>query len=250
MKKKLVLYLCLVFVLGSCDSEDAPGCIQTKGKEISTEIDLPSFEKIAIKSNVKLYLTYSEKQAVILETGENLVSDVKFSVQDDQLLITNESTCNFFRDYETVKVFVSSPELTEIRNGSPYEIESTNLLSYQNITLISENDKETSYHNDGDFKLQLKADKISIVNNGFSNYFLSGSTNTLKVGFYNGGGRLEAENLIAKNVSIYHRGTNKMIVNPQKSLKGTIYSTGDLISVNHPPIVEVEELYTGRLIFQ
>lgn len=250
MRRKLVLYLCLVFVLGSCNSEDAPGCIQTKGKEISTEIDLPSFEKIAIKSNVKLYLTYSEKQAVRLETGENLVEDVKFAVQGDQLLITNEHTCNFFRDYETVKVFVSLPELTELRNGSPYEIESTNLLHYPDITLISENDQEADYYNDGDFKLQLNADKISIVNNGFSNYFLSGATNTLKVGFYNGGGRLEAENLIAKNVRIYHRGTNKIIVNPRQSLTGELVGTGDLIAVNHPAIVEVEELYTGRLIFE
>jgi hypothetical protein len=40
-----------------------------------------------------------------------------------------------------------------------------------------------------------------------------------------------------------------MIVNPQASLKGDLYGTGDLISKNHPPIVEVEQFYTGELIF-
>jgi hypothetical protein len=41
-----------------------------------------------------------------------------------------------------------------------------------------------------------------------------------------------------------------MIVNPQQSLTGLLRGTGDLISVNHPPIVDVEQLYTGHLIFQ
>ena len=41
-----------------------------------------------------------------------------------------------------------------------------------------------------------------------------------------------------------------MIVNPQASIKGSIFGTGDVISVNRPPVVEVEELYTGRLIFE
>ena len=53
-----------------------------------------------------------------------------------------------------------------------------------------------------------------------------------------------------QDLSVLHRGTNKFIVNPQQSIRGEIRSTGDVISVNQPPIVEVEEFFTGRLIFQ
>ena len=37
-----------------------------------------------------------------------------------------------------------------------------------------------------------------------------------------------------------------MIVNPQQSISGQIRGTGDVISINEPPIVEVERLYTGQ----
>jgi hypothetical protein len=43
---------------------------------------------------------------------------------------------------------------------------------------------------------------------------------------------------------------SKMVVNPQQSIIGSIRSTGDVISLNQPPIVDVEEWFTGRLIFQ
>jgi hypothetical protein len=41
-----------------------------------------------------------------------------------------------------------------------------------------------------------------------------------------------------------------MIINPVQELKGKISGTGHVISVNRPPIVEVEEQYKGRLIFE
>ena len=41
-----------------------------------------------------------------------------------------------------------------------------------------------------------------------------------------------------------------MIINPIESLRGSIRGTGDVISVNRPPIVEVEEYYTGQLLFE
>jgi hypothetical protein len=41
-----------------------------------------------------------------------------------------------------------------------------------------------------------------------------------------------------------------MFVNPQRSIRGEIRSGGDVIAVFRPPVVEVEEFYTGRLIFE
>ena len=41
-----------------------------------------------------------------------------------------------------------------------------------------------------------------------------------------------------------------MVINPQLSLSGELRGTGDLISVNEPPVVDVVRIYTGRLIFE
>jgi len=83
-----------------------------------------------------------------------------------------------------------------------------------------------------------------------SSFYITGQTENLYIGFFSGSGRFEGENLTAQNVEVFHRGSNNIIVNPQLSITGALYSTGDLVSVNRPETVEVEEFYTGRLIFE
>jgi len=70
------------------------------------------------------------------------------------------------------------------------------------------------------------------------------------IGFEDEVPRFEGQNLIINDLRILQRSANVMIVNPQERLRGEIRGTGDVISVNRPPIVEVEEFFTGRLIFQ
>jgi len=40
-----------------------------------------------------------------------------------------------------------------------------------------------------------------------------------------------------------------MIVKPIQSIVGKMVSTGDIILKNNPPIVDVEELYQGQVIY-
>nr|WP_273569019.1 DUF2807 domain-containing protein [Maribacter sp. Hal144] len=61
---------------------------------------------------------------------------------------------------------------------------------------------------------------------------------------------MEAQNLTAQNVIVDHRGSNDMFIEPQVSVRGVIRGNGDVVSSNRPAIVEVEELYKGRLIFR
>jgi hypothetical protein len=62
--------------------------------------------------------------------------------------------------------------------------------------------------------------------------------------------RFEGAELQIGDLGIFQRSANKMIVNPQNRIVGEIRGTGDVISVNQPPIVEVLQFFTGQLIFQ
>ena len=101
----------------------------------------------------------------------------------------------------------------------------------------------------GDFRLDLDVDNLQIVSNNLSFFYITGAANNLNINFVSGNGRFEGERLIAQDVSIVQRSTNDILVNPQHSLTGSIFSTGNIISFNQPPIVDVEETFTGRLIF-
>ena len=247
--KGVLLFITSMFLF-SCDSEEAIDCFQVEGNSIQQEVVVDTFEEITIYNDIKVYLTYGATQKIELETGQNLINDASFRVEENHLHIENSNTCNFFRDYEAIKVYITIPNLTYLRNGSQFTVESTNTLAFNNLTIVSEDaEGDNDYYTNGDFKLVVDAEKITVVNNNMSDYFISGEVEDLQIGFFNGDGRFEAENLVAQDVTIFHRGSNQIIVNPQQSLTGTLYSTGDLISKNNPPTVEIEELYTGKLIF-
>ena len=98
--------------------------------------------------------------------------------------------------------------------------------------------------------MHLSATNVRIVVNGIAYFKLRGESENFTVSVAAGDSRIEAENLVSENVNVNHRGSNDVFVNPQQRLSGVIRGTGNVISVNTPPEVDVEEIFNGRLIFQ
>ena len=228
-----------------------PDCFQNTGDIIEQEFVVDAFDKITVFEGVELIITDAPIQKVVVQTGEYLLSDVKVSVVDGRLILKDENGCNIARDYGVTKVFVSSPNLLEIRNSSNFTISSNGVLNYSELTLLSEDfGNEDVYTTTGDFNLQVNTNELRLTFNNLSTAFISGNVTDLFIGFYSGDSRFEGADLIAQNIQIYQRSSNDMIINPQLSLKGEIRSTGDVISLNQPAVVDVETFYTGQLIFE
>src|SRR5690554_178586 len=245
--------LLFIFVLGclfSCDSEDAIDCFQKSGEIIIQEIDVADFEQIFVNRNIELILKEAPETKVLVETGKNLLNDVEVVVVNNQLHVVDNNSCNYVRDYVPTKIYVSAPNISQIRSSTQYDILSDGVLSYNNLSLLSEDFVAEGDFTMGDFRLEVQVNNLSITSNNLSSFYISGETINLTVGFYSGTGRFEGANLIAQNVTISHRGSNDMIVNPQQVLKSVLRGVGNLISKNNPPIVEIEQLYKGQLIFE
>ncbi len=248
MIKKITYILSLILIV-SCNSEDASDCFQTEGTTVQKEITVNAFEKIVVNRDIELVVEEGADYKVIIETGSNLLNDVEAIVVGNELQLTDNNSCNYVRDYGITKITVTAPNIKEIRNSSQYGISSIGTLTFPNLTLISEDFNAPGSFTVGDFRLRINNDKLSIVSNNISSFYISGNVTDLFVGFYAGAGRFEGENLISQNVDVFHRGSNDMIVNPQISLTGELRGTGNLISVNQPPTVDVDKLYIGELIF-
>ena len=244
---KKILFILFVYLF-SCSSEDANDCFQTAGKIITQEVDVTSFTKILVNRDIELIIAQGAEIKVTIETGENLLNDIEAVVIDNRLELTNNNTCNYVRDYGITKVYVTAPSINDIRSSSQFDISSQGVLNYSSIRLISEDFNEDVFAV-GDFRLEVNSVNVVITSNKISSFYLSGEVENLDIGFYAGDSRLEGANLVAQNVSVFHRGSNDMIVNPQQSISGELRSTGNVIATNRPPVVEVEEFYTGRLIF-
>lgn len=249
LKIKNVLYVFSLIILLNCNSEDASDCFQTEGNLVQQEVVVTSFDRVLVNRDIELIVQEGAEFKVIIETGKNLLNDVLATVVDNELQLTDYNYCNYVRAFGITKVYVTAPNLKEIRHSSQYEVSSDGVLTYPELRLVSEDFNTPGSFTVGDFRLQINNEKLNIVSNNISSFYISGAVNNLFIGFYSGAGRFEGENLIAQNVNVYHRGSNDMVVNPQMSLSGELRGSGNLISVNEPPTVEVEQFYTGALIF-
>jgi hypothetical protein len=247
--RKLAIFILFLVCVG-CDSEDVGDCVQTEGEIIRTEVEVAAFNKIEVFEKIDLVISQGESQKVEVETGSNLLNEISVEVIDGMLILKNENSCNLFRDYKATTIYVTVTDLNYLRHSGNFTVSSEGILNLNDLWLVSENQaKDPDVLTNGDFDLNLNVENLRITSDNYSHFFLQGEATNLNAFFAAGDGRLEARNLIVQNCDLFHRGTNKLIVNPQQSLKGEIYSYGDIISVNRPPVVRVNEHFKGRLIF-
>jgi len=246
--KKIAAILSLMFLI-SCNGDNVPDCFQNSGDIIEKSIVVEAFSAITVFERIEMIVKETPEYSVKIQTGEFLMSDIDVKVENGRLLLRNNNSCNLTRDYGITKITVTTPNLTEIRSSTGLPIRSAGVLNYETLRLVSEDYKE-EYHTNGIFELEVNATQLFFTMNGLSSAFISGTTTNLNIYYAAGDSRFEGRNLVADNVTIYHRGTNDITVNPQLKLKANLVSTGNVISINTPPNIELQEQYTGRVIFE
>ena len=243
-----LFYTLLLLVTLSCDKEDVWGCIQTSGTPVTQELVVDPFEKILVNRDIELVVKQGTEHKVEIQTGQNLLDSMEVIVVGNELQLTNPNSCNYVRDYGLTKMIVTTPTLKEIRSSTQYLTSSEGILTFEDLFLISEN-YNSDYISSGDFNMTLNTQSLRVVANNLSGFTISGSTETLSVYFAAGLCGFKGADFIAQHVTIFQRSSHDITVNPQQSLKVDIRSVGNVISMNTPPVVEVEEYYTGRLLF-
>lgn len=249
LEMKKIIYILFVLALMSCNSENAPDCLQNAGDIIQKEFIVDDFTKITVFKNIELIVTEDATHSVLVETGEFLMGEIDVKVNMGRLSLTDNNGCNLTRDYGITKVYVNAPNLTEIRNSSQLTVRSNGVLNYNDLDLLSEDDSG-DFYNVGIFDVVVNSINLKVVINNLTTTYISGTATNIRINHASGDGRFEGRDLEVDNVSIFHRGTNDIIVNPQVSLNAELVSTGNLIVTNTPPSVIVSELFDGRVIFE
>ena len=242
-----VYYMIMVlFLLWSCNSENAPDCFMESGNIVSNEITVTDFDRIDIGEGIEVIIKQGTETKVVLETGSNLLSAINISVSDKKLFLRNGNGCSWFRKHNTTKVYITVPNLKAIYSATQFSVKSDGVLNFPDLTLQSGMYSDTA---SGIFEMKLNCVNLVVEDNRASLFRISGKVTHLNIAFYAGEERFEGQNLIAQNVYIFQRSTNDIIVNPQKEIKGNIYSTGNVVLKNAPDLVEVAQHYTGHLIY-
>lgn len=243
MKKILILFT--AFLLWSC-SEDGPDCFKSQGELKTEEISTEFFQKINISKGIELIVKEGEEQKIQLTAGKNLIKDIQFEIIEGELYIQNKNGCEMLRNYHSAKVHITTPVLEKIYSSSQYSIKSDGVLRFPQLILESGIIEDTPA---SIFEMEIENQKLEINDNISSVFKIKGTTEFLDVKFWGSNGRLEGKDFHAKEISVYHRSTNDMVVYPIEKISGKILSTGNLVLKNLPPKVEVEQLWTGHIVY-
>lgn len=244
---KNLFFLLLIVSISSCNSEGGLDCFKKWGELVTEHINTEDFNQIRISTGIELIVKQAEEYDIRVETGKNFIDQLKFEVENGELKISDESNCSMLRDYHPAKVYISTPVLERIYSGSQYAIKSDGVLKFPELTL------ETRYSTEsqppGFFDIEVDNEKLRISDDASSIFKIKGKSKDFDIKVWNGGGRIEAGELIATNISFYYRSSNDLIVFPENRIKGTLAGTGNLVLKNVPPIVEVEQLYSGHIVY-
>lgn len=244
MRNVFILFCIISFL--SCDSDSGSDCFKKQG-EFTSEIRLTEdFNRISISEGVELWVEEADEYQVRVEIGKNLMDAIYTEVLDGELIIENDNRCSMLRNYHPAKIYVKTPDLKKIYSASDYSLHAVGVLRFPVLTLESGIKTKTA---SSVFEMEIENQKL-IVNDNISSVFkIKGETEDLEVNFWGSNGRLEAENLKANKVNVYHRSSNDMIVFPIEEIRGQLLSTGDLVLKNMPDTIDIEQIYTGQVIY-
>lgn len=244
MKKSIFLIGLVSLFIGCANPKE---CIESTGTIITKEITVTDFDKIIVHQGISLVVTEGPIYKVEVQTGENLMPNIEVTVIGGLLTLKDNTTCNWVREYGNTVVYVTAPNIIEIHSKTEKTVASNGVLSYPILRLIAMDLSNGA--GTGDFNIQINNNQTVIENNNVSRYYISGQTDDLRINLYDGNGRFMGDNLTAKSIDVYHRGSNDIIVKPIERITGKMVSTGNVILRNTPPIVAVEQLYQGRVIY-
>ncbi|HEU4496669.1 MAG TPA: head GIN domain-containing protein [Flavobacterium sp.] len=247
MKKAILGFsISALAVLCSCSAEKAEDCFQKAGTAVSKKIPVPDFEKINIGEGIELAIKQGPQAGLTVEAGKNVIEGITAEVSGRQLFIRNTSGCSWTKDYNAAKAYVTVPSLTAIYSSSQFAVKSEGVLAFPILSLQSGMFGSTP---SGTFELQVDCQSLAVEDNESSFFKISGSTGQLLVAFYNGNARFDGTALNAGEVHVFQRSSNDIIVKPADKISGTIYSTGNVVLKNTPPVVNVVQLYQGHLVY-
>ena len=177
--------------LTACGPGHGTDCLKSTGSIITQRRDVvPGLITVTVYDNLNLRLVQDAQTYAEVRAGENLQDDIKLTRNGTSLEITNTSTCNWVRSYDTPReVTLHLPHITNVF-----------LRGQGNGSTVGQFVQDTIFFHlvgAGDYELNVQARQLFVDQYELGDITLHGSTQ--EVNFTLGGsGRLLAQDLVAR----------------------------------------------------
>ncbi len=243
MQKIWILLLVLAGLLLSCEKSPLSDCFNSTGPITTVEREVDNFNSILLRHNVNLHLRQAGKNKITVKAGSNLMKKIRTEVNENgQLEIRNDNSCNWVRSFEIpIDVYLDFVKLDSIEYRSVGD-----LLSEE--TLFLDTLKLDVLEGAGKIELQLNARIIYCgMPNGTADVVLKGFCQISYL-YTTGLGRIDNRGLHSKYVYVNNKSSNDVYLQATVELGATIENIGNIYYSGNPPVINLNQIGTGKLI--
>jgi len=231
-------YLVFSIAIVSCNTDN---CLKSTGNSISIIRELTTFNEIEINDVFTVYISHDSVSWIQIDGGEKLIPEIETNVLNKRLVISNNNSCNWLREYSRIKLVIYSDSINCLEVNGESDIFSIDTIKSNqlNIGVSSGIASIMLYLNCKSYNFSLKG--------GTGDYTFSG-----KVGvaceYLMGTGHFNADKLETGYTFITSNTTGKCFIMATKEISAKIYSSGNIYYSGNPPLVHSTVTGSGKLI--
>ncbi len=233
------LGLALVAGLSTCGPGHGTDCLKSTGSIITERRDVAAgLVTVTAFDNVDLRLVQDPQTYAEVRAGKNLIGDIVLTRKGDALEISNTSTCNWARSYDTPReVTLHLPRILNVF-----------LRGQGNGSTVGEFQQDTMFCHligAGDFNLNLRARYLNVDQYELGDMTLHGTADELNF-TVGGSGRLFAQDLALRRCyfNMTRDSDGDAHVRATDALYGTVAGSGTLYYGGSPTNIGVK--VTGK----
>jgi len=240
-------YIVLFFLLTpfySCKKENLCDCFKGTGKDVTELRTLLSFNKVLIQDKIDVHILKGSGYSVRITAGSKVISLIKTKVENNQLTITDENTCDFTRSYKRkIVVYITLPDIIKLQHDGLGEVVMEDEFMCDTL----------SYYlsNSGNLHLNVNATTVYGGMHGNGDVTIKGK---IKSNFINAGGQgfYNSQDAISSEMILTLATSGKMEVNAIDFLKVDmlVNSSGDVYYNGNPSKITAVLKGKGKLIKQ
>ncbi|PLW94636.1 MAG: hypothetical protein C0591_12310 [Marinilabiliales bacterium] len=239
-----LLNIIILFILftTSCEKNSVGDCFKSTGPITIVDRQVSGFHTIMLKDNIDLELKSSNTNHLAIEAGSNLLSKIKTEVIDSVLIIENNNSCNWVRNYDSpLKAYLDFTTLDTIEYRSIGNISSNDTIRLNNLVI---NVREGA----GEIDFIVHAAIIFCnIHYGTAEIRLRGRSKVCFV-YSNSFGLVDNLELNSDQLYINNKSSNDVYVHANNVLEATIENIGSIYYTGNPYHLTLNQFGSGELI--
>jgi hypothetical protein len=198
--------------------------------------EVGQFHGVRVTSGMNVHLIQGDQQKVVVSADANLHELIETKVEDGILEI--KALANIWHAREK-KVFVTSPDLSEISGTAGSNIFTDNQLTAGKIHI-----KGSAGSN---IHISIKGQNMEVSASSGSNIFMDGTADTLFIKT-SSGANIKAGDLMAAKCEAKASSGGNLWINPSKELSADASSGGNIFYSGSPEIISSNASTGGNII--